>query len=196
MEGNFTLYDNLILSDVFSRREGGYGIYGDHFLLLETELKDKNQIRYLNSTYIIENADITKSKCKADIDVDFKYYCLMLYGNQLISVEINYLPLIYKFQFKKKSSAFPDYDSIYAYSTSKVDFAISPDSLLQTPKTIRLLLFNIEVNNNQSGVYGEISFLREGKWNIHNNSLIIVNKTNDIRNLMILDVSQFIPESK
>ncbi len=50
MEGNFTLYDNILLiRDVFSRREGGYGIsysgYSDdeyHFLLLETELKDKN----------------------------------------------------------------------------------------------------------------------------------------------------------
>ncbi len=200
MEGNFTFYDKLLsIRNMFSRREGGYAIlyeysntipYGYRFVLLKTELKE---IRHLNFTQIID--DIAEIECKADIGVDFKYYCLTFNGrilnNQLTFVEIIYLQSVDKFQFKKISlPAFHDYNRIYAYS--KVDFIIS----LDFSRSIHLLLFNIEVNNKQSGVYGEAPFWGKEKWNIHNNSLIIVNETNNIRNLMILNVSQFIPESK
>ncbi len=193
MKGNITLYGDIISSlfihSVFSRREGGYGIsysdnYGYHFLL--TELKDNNQIRYLNSSDIKEI--VVASECKADIGANFKYYCLVRDELQTIFVEINYLPSIGEFKFKNTSSSesliSPE---IFTYSTSKVDFVILSSA-------VHLLLFNIEVNNKQSRVYGEISFL--SGWNIHNNSLLIVKDNNYTRYLIFLNVLRFIPESK
>ena len=172
--GNVTFASNLYLFpyNVFSRKEGGYGIlsyvYDSNNVyreinptclsLLQTGSEDKQiEKKLFNLTQEAFETPVIIFQVRCVVK-DSTYNCLILsYDQQFILAEIDYMESIHDFiiRTKKSLSLFIEYQSyIEVYPTSELDFIIY--FYLPASKLQNLILFNNEVTDlNRSEFHGE-----------------------------------------